>query len=451
MNTAERVGLTSGGAPRAVVSVRSVGKVFRIYARPSERLFRPLVNRVRRLRGLPALPPRMFQALDGVSFDIAAGETVGIIGRNGSGKSTLLQIIVGTLQSSLGAVQVNGRVSALLELGAGFNPEFTGRENVYLAGAIIGIGSSEMSRLMPVIEKFAEIGEFIDQPVKTYSSGMYVRLAFSVAIHVSPDILVVDEALAVGDTAFQTKCLTRIRKMQSEGVSIILVTHSTNTLLEYCDRGIYLRKGRVVMDGPCRDVVKRYADDLVDDEGGAVVVHCGDGEGSEHLVAIPELDAACPVTLAAAAVPSYRQASEIVFVELCDSSGRPRTTFAYGEELVVRVRMRVNEKVRSPCFGVQIKSVDDIALWAGTTQNMQLDVPAMAPGEHTILWRLSMKMTGNRYVIAVGIGDIDSGEYHRHSRVPYAGHVDVLPQPRSGHGWVAPMPKFSIFGGTNES
>lgn len=429
-----------------VVSVQSVGKVFRIFSRPSERLLRPLTNRLRRLRGVAPLPPRLFQALDDVSFEIAAGETVGIIGRNGSGKSTLLQIIVGTLQASTGSVHVNGRVSALLELGAGFNPDFSGRENVYLAGAILGIGSSEMSKLMPVIEKFAEIGEFIDQPVKTYSSGMYVRLAFSVAIHVSPDILVVDEALAVGDTAFQSKCLTRIRKMQSEGVSIILVTHSTNTLLEYCDRGIYLRKGKMVMDGACRDVVKRYADDLVDEEGGAVVVHYEEGESLPDPTT-PSDETLSTSTLAASlAERPPRQASEIVLVELCDSAGKPRTTFAYGEELLVRVRIRVHATVRMPCFGVQIKSVDDIALWAGTTQNMQLDVPEMTPGEHTVVWRLSMNVTGNRYVIAIGIGDLESGEYHRHSRVPYAGHVDVLPQPRSGHGWIAPRPEFSIAG-----
>lgn len=431
-----------------VVSVQSIGKVFRIFARPSERLLRPVTNRLRRLRGVAPLPPRLFQALEDVSFGIAAGETVGIIGRNGSGKSTLLQIIVGTLQPSTGSVHVNGRISALLELGAGFNPDFSGRENVYLAGAIIGIGSSEMSKLMPVIEKFAEIGEFIDQPVKTYSSGMYVRLAFSVAIHVSPDILVVDEALAVGDTAFQSKCLTRIRKMQSEGVSIILVTHSTNTLLEYCDRGIYLRKGVMVMDGACRDVVKRYADDLVDEEGGAVVVHCEEDEALPGPVTCGAHEEALSTATLAASIAerAHRQASEIVLVELCDSAGRPRTTFAYGEELLVRVRIRVHVTVRMPCFGVQIKSVDDIALWAGTTQNMQLDVPEMTPGEHTVLWRLSMNMTGNRYVIAIGIGDLESGEYHRHSRVPYAGHVDVLPQPRSGHGWIAPKPTFSIAG-----
>lgn len=417
-----------------VVSVRNVGKSFRIFDTPAQRMMLPLTNRLRRLVGMKPRTVRVFRALDDVSFDIAAGETVGIIGRNGGGKSTLLQILVGTLQASDGSVAVNGRVSALLELGAGFNPEFSGRENVFLAGAIMGLGTAEMADLMPKIEKFADIGEFIDQPVKTYSSGMYVRLAFSVAIHVSPDILVVDEALAVGDTAFQTKCLTRIRRMQSEGVSIILVTHSTNTLLEYCDRGIYLRRGKVVLDGACRDVVKRYADDLVDEEGGTViyddapVLAEGEQGGTQSPIAlIADVDG---------------PASEICDVAILDSTGNARTTFSYGDEVVIKVKIRVHRRIEAPCYGVQFKSVDDIALWAGTTQNMNLVPAPTDPGIYEFNWRLDMNVTGNRYVIALGVGDMDGGEYRRHSRVPYAGHVDVLPQPHSGHGWIAPNPRF---------
>lgn len=428
----------AAGSAESVVSVSGVNKAFRIYGQPSERLVLPVKNRLRRLVGLPPRPPRVFHALRDVSFEIAPGETVGIIGRNGSGKSTLLQIIVGTLQASGGTVSVKGRVSALLELGAGFNPEFTGRENVHLAGAILGMGIGEMDELMPLIEKFADIGEFVDQPVKTYSSGMYVRLAFSTAIHVSPDILVVDEALAVGDTAFQTKCLTRIRKMQAEGVSIILVTHSTNTLLEYCDRGIYLRHGRVVLDGACRDVVKRYADDLVDEEGGAVV-HLQEAETEALAVASVGTSSATKME----SEGRMDAASEIVSVELRDLAGRQRTTFSPDERLVVLATIRVHRLVKNPCYGVQIKSIDDIALWAGTTENMQLDIAPTPPGIYALRWELGLGFAGNRYVIAVGVGDTDSGEYHRHSRIPYAGHVDVLPQPHSGHGWLAPGPRFA--------
>ncbi len=418
----------------AVVMVRNVGKIFRIFDSPVQRLLQPLANRLRLIAG-GQRRDRVFTALENVSFDIARGETVGIIGRNGSGKSTLLQILVGTLQASSGRVVVDGRVSALLELGAGFNPEFSGRDNVYLAGAIIGLGRAQMQELLPKIERFADIGEFIDQPVKTYSSGMYVRLAFSVAIHVSPDILVVDEALAVGDTAFQTKCLTRIRRMQAEGVSIILVTHSTNTLLEYCDRGIYLRKGKVVLDGPCRDVVKRYADDLVDEEGGAVIQVEEVAEGAAATVA----DSGHVAGVLNEEVP----ASEITSVALLDANGHARTTFNHGDELLVRVGIRIHRTVEVPCYGIQLKSVDDIALWAGTTQNMSLTPKRTEPGLYEFTWRLTLNVTGNRYVIALGVGDLESGEYHRHSRVPYAGHVDVLPVPHSGHGWLAPQPRFT--------
>lgn len=423
-------GMPAIRAQRPVVRVRHVGKSFRIFDKPVQRLLLPITNRLRSAIGVVPRQVRTFQALEDVSFDIHPGETVGIIGRNGSGKSTLLQILVGTLQPSAGEVAVNGRVSALLELGAGFNPEFSGRENVYLAGAIIGLNANAMAELMPKIEAFADIGEFIDQPVKTYSSGMYVRLAFSVAIHVSPEILVVDEALAVGDTAFQTKCLTRIRRMQAEGVSIILVTHSTNTLLEYCDRGIYLKRGRVILDGACRDVVKRYADDLVDEEGGQVLYENSVAEtaavsNKEELQASQE-----------------GPASEITDVQILDAQGNARTVFAYGDELVIRLDIRVNREISLPCYGVQIKSVDDIALWAGTTQNMNLEPAATPPGHYTFQWRLTLNVAGNRYVIALGAGDIDSGEYKRHSRVPYAGHIDVLPLPHAGHGWLAPHPRF---------
>lgn len=431
-----------GTAP--IVTVSGVDKVYRIYDRPSDRLWLPLKNRVRRLAGLAPKPPRLFHALKGVSLSIAPGETVGIIGRNGSGKSTLLQILVGTLQASAGSLDVRGRVSALLELGAGFNPEFTGRENVYLAGAIVGIGTQQMRELMPVIEAFADIGAFIDQPVKTYSSGMYVRLAFATAIHVSPDILVVDEALAVGDVAFQMKCLTRIRKMQADGVSIILVTHAMNSLIEYCDRAIYLRHGEVVMDGACRDVVKRYADDLVDAEGGTVI-HVTDQSDSENTVStLPGRDESSAPATEKASPSDTGPNSEIMSVKLCDAQGQQRSTFNFGERLFIEVKIRVRRHIQTPCYGVQIKSVDDIALWAGTTQNMEIDMAPVDPGIYTCHWNLGLNFTGNRYVIAIGIGDLDSGEYHRHSRLPYAGHVDVIPVPHTGHGWLAPTPEFAL-------
>ena len=233
------------------ISVKNLTKKYRIFGHPGDRIKQALTfGRVRFHRG--------FTALQDVSFEIKKGETIGIIGRNGSGKSTLLQLICGILKPTSGTVQVNGRISALLELGAGFNPEFTGRENIYFQGTILGIPKEEMEAKFDDIAAFADIGEFIDQPVRTYSSGMYVRLAFSVAIHVQPDILVVDEALSVGDVAFQHKSINRVRGMINNGTSLLLVSHDRSIISATCSRCILMDKGRITMDGLPADVFDYY-------------------------------------------------------------------------------------------------------------------------------------------------------------------------------------------------
>ncbi len=199
-----------------------------------------------------------FNALSDVSFQIKKGKCVGIIGRNGSGKSTLLQIICGVLTPTSGAIHVSGRVSALLELGAGFNPDFTGRENVYLNSAILGLKQEEIDACFDNIVDFADIGKFIDQPVKTYSSGMYIRLAFAVAVNVDPEILVVDEALAVGDEIFQRKCFSRMQKIKENGCTILFVSHSATTIMEFCDRAILLDAGEILAIGSPKDIISKY-------------------------------------------------------------------------------------------------------------------------------------------------------------------------------------------------
>lgn len=228
-----------------VVSVKNVSKCFQIYDSPRDRLKQFILPR---LRNSTQKYYREFWALKDISLEIKRGETVGIIGRNGAGKSTLLQIICGTLSASSGDISVNGRVAALLELGAGFNPDFTGRENVYLNGSVLGLSKSEIDLRFSAIEKFADIGEFIDQPVKSYSSGMYVRLAFAVQASVDPEILIVDEALSVGDIGFQYKCFKRMEQLKEQGVTIIMVTHSTGSILDYADRCIVVDGGKVVID-----------------------------------------------------------------------------------------------------------------------------------------------------------------------------------------------------------
>ena len=235
------------------IRVEGLSKNFPVYAKPYHRLMQMVSSRAKKHRWF-----REFRALSDVNFEIHKGETVGIVGRNGSGKSTLLQIICGTLAPSTGSVEVQGRVAALLELGAGFNPEFTGRENVFMNGTLLGLTRQEIEGLFDQIVAFADIGEFIEQPVKSYSSGMYVRLAFAVAIHVKPDILIVDEALSVGDEAFQRKCYARIEAIRDAGATVLFVSHSALTVLELCNKAIMLDHGEVMSVGEPKAVVTRY-------------------------------------------------------------------------------------------------------------------------------------------------------------------------------------------------
>lgn len=240
---------------KLAISVRHLSKHYHIYERPHHRLLQ-ILSRSRRYY-------QEFKALSDVSFDLHRGETLGIIGRNGAGKSTLLQLICGTLSPTSGEIIVNGRISALLELGAGFNPDFTGRENVLMNTAIMGLRPHEIEACYDDILAFADIGSFIDQPVKTYSSGMYVRLAFSAAIHVSPDILIVDEALAVGDVLFQAKCANRMKRMMDDGVTLLFISHDIAAVKALCRQTLWLENGRLRAHGPTVDISNAYIHDWV--------------------------------------------------------------------------------------------------------------------------------------------------------------------------------------------
>lgn len=233
------------------IRVSSLTKCFHIYERPSDRLLQMLTRGFKKYY-------REFWALKGVSFEVKKGETVGIVGRNGSGKSTLLQLICGTLNPSGGEIQVNGRIAALLELGSGFNPEFTGRENVYMNAAVLGLKKNEIDARYAEIEAFAEIGQFIDQPVKTYSSGMAVRLAFAVAINSDPEVLIVDEALSVGDELFQRKCFSRIEAIKKNGTTILFVSHSGAAVIGLCDRAVLIDGGEVLGSGVPKAIIGQY-------------------------------------------------------------------------------------------------------------------------------------------------------------------------------------------------
>jgi ABC-type polysaccharide/polyol phosphate transport system ATPase subunit len=239
-----------------IIRVRSLSKTYRIYGNPIDRLKQLILGQSGRRYYSPV------PALSDVSFEVARGEAVGIVGRNGSGKSTLLQIICGTVGPSSGSVDIKGRVAPLLELGSGFNPEFTGLENLYLSAAVLGLSRRETEERVERIADFASIGEFIERPVKTYSSGMYARLAFAVAVHVDPDILVVDEALSVGDLAFQQKCIKRMFELREQQVTLLFVSHDPYQVKTVCKRAVYLREGMLVRFGDAGEVVDAYLADL---------------------------------------------------------------------------------------------------------------------------------------------------------------------------------------------
>jgi len=365
------------------IRVDGLGKRYEIYAQPADRLKQMILPRFGRAIGKDGLAYfNEFWALRGVSFDVRRGETMGIIGRNGSGKSTLLQMVCGTLHPTEGMVDVHGRIAALLELGAGFNPEFTGKENVYLSGLLYGIPEGELRKRYQSIVEFADIGDFINQPVKTYSSGMYVRLAFAIAAHVDADTLVIDEALSVGDVRFTQKCMRYLREFQKRG-TLLFVSHDTGAVTSLCSRAIWLDSGRMVMDGSARDVVERYlaeqhaADraslgesvmvrapisaagaitDGVNTGPAAMPVDVVDprmgmlnGEATRNLVEIFEFDPTRIDNEFGAG------AARIIDVQLLNGNGEVHRLTAGGEVADLMIEAEVSESLNAPIFGFYVK------------------------------------------------------------------------------------------------
>jgi ABC-type polysaccharide/polyol phosphate transport system ATPase subunit len=344
----------------AALRIENISKQYRIYAKPGDRLKESLTRgRMKR--------HREFWALKDVSFEIEKGTTTGIIGPNGSGKSTLLQIITGTLEPTHGSVWYDGRIAALLELGAGFDPEFTGIENVFMNASLMGLSRAQTQALMPEIERFAEIGDFIHQPVKTYSSGMYVRLAFSIAISASPDILIIDEALAVGDAIFQHRCMRRIKEMQDRGVTIFFVSHEAGAVRALCSRAILLHGGRMEADGDTLDVLNRYQKIIMGREEAyeaAAPVHNEPQPAAE----LPIDEYADPLLR-----PVFRHgdgSAEVLSVELLDAGGQRIDLIETGEAVTVRMRVRFSSDLEDPVFGFLIRNRHGIHLY-GTNTNLQ--------------------------------------------------------------------------------
>jgi lipopolysaccharide transport system ATP-binding protein len=355
--------------------VERVSKQYRIYDHPGDRLKESLT------RGRWQWH-REFWALRDVTFQVEAGTTTGIVGPNGSGKSTLLQIITGTLEPTHGNVWYEGRIAALLELGAGFNPEFTGIENVFMNAALIGLSRAETQKLLPEIERFAEIGDFIQQPVKTYSSGMYVRLAFATAVATEPQILIIDEALSVGDAVFQHRCLRRIKQMQERGATILFVSHDVSAVKALCSRAVLLNGGRVEAEGKPSDVLNRYLGLIMErEEAYDAAPADSNNEGSAEL--ITDVDAAwCEAS------PSLRftyrhgdRSAEVLSAEVLNTARRNPDLVETGDPLVARMRVRFHRDLEDPVFGFLIRNRHGISAYGINTHQLGVKIGRVSRGE----------------------------------------------------------------------
>lgn len=350
--------------------VENVSKQYRIYDRPIDRLKESLTRGRWKTH-------REFWALHDISFEIEAGTTTGIVGPNGSGKSTLLQIITGTLEPTHGSVWHEGRIAALLELGAGFNPEFTGIENVFMNASLMGFSKAETQRLLPEIASFAEIGEFIHQPLKTYSSGMYIRLAFATAVAVSPQILIIDEALSVGDAVFQHRCTRRIKEMQEAGTTILFVSHDPGAIRALCTRAILLNSGRMEADGAPAHVLDRYQKLIMAQEA---------AYAKAQLSLVHEKMQAATVAEEKETTPqfTYRHgngSAEILGVDLFDASQRRVAMIETGQLVHLRVRVVFHENVEDPVYGFVIRNRHGINLYGTNTKVQGIKPGLLKRGE----------------------------------------------------------------------
>jgi len=357
--------------PRPIIEFRGVSKKYPIYPAPSARLKELLCfNQISFHHD--------FSALDDVSFEIQPGETFCIVGENGSGKSTLLQIVAGILHPTNGHVHVRGRVAALLELGAGFNPEFTGRQNVYMNAAILGLSRQEIDAKFPQMEEFAEIGEFIDQPVKTYSSGMAVRLAFAVAIHVEPEILLVDEALSVGDIYFRQRCLRKVHEMREAGVTILFVSHAVAEVKALGNRAMWLESGRIKEIGKTDTVVARYMAAMVEKDNAYLAhAHGNAPEVRREAILAPEIVETIPNI-------DHRFGdgrAEVIGIAVLDEGGLPIHILEPLSSIMVRISVRAIEDIPQPIVGFMMRNHIGLDFAGTNTAREAFDVPAMAAGD----------------------------------------------------------------------
>jgi len=355
-----------------------------------------------------------FYAMNDVSFEVKKGETVGIVGKNGAGKSTLLKMITGVLTPSHGDIQVHGRIASLLELGAGFNPEMTGLENIYLNGTLMGFSREEMEPKIDAILKFADIGEFIYQPVKMYSSGMFARLAFSVSINVDPDILIVDEALSVGDLAFQMKCFKKFQDFQEEGRTILFVTHALDTVIRYCSRGIVIDGGEKVFEGTSKDAVDSFKKILSGDfyekdveEKRAQIVHItGDNLLKHTFKEHKEIDI-------------YGNNKAYIFdYGTLDENDNPSDILNYNSEFTIVMKVKFNEEIENPIFAFTLKDARGLEI-TGTNTHMK----HIVTGTHhdgdivTIKFEQKANLQLGKYALSLGCVNLNEKGVEVYSRI----------------------------------
>ena len=373
-----------------MVLLQNVSKLYKLYRRPADRL----------REALPFVKRKFhtdFWALRDIGFQVEKGETLALVGPNGSGKSTLLQIVAGILQPTKGRVVTRGRIAALLELGAGFNPEFSGRENVFLNGEIMGLSRTEIERALPSIEAFAEIGEFIARPVKEYSSGMYVRLAFATAIHVDPEILIVDEALAVGDAVFANRCVRKFEELRERKITVLFVSHDLGLVKQLSNRAILLLNGRMEAEGAPSDVINRYIGLVLERQQIRQEKQQARQEKQQHFEA------------------TFRHGdgvSEILRVELLNAAGQPVTSVAGGETVTVRVRSRFHHPACDPMVGILIRNRIGMDVYGTNTRIEKKDLGSYQPGDELeVDFHFACWLTPQQYTLTVATQSPDGSSH----------------------------------------
>jgi lipopolysaccharide transport system ATP-binding protein len=413
------------------ISVKNLSKKYHLYESPQHRMKEALHPFRKKYH-------RDFWALKDVSFEVKKGETVGIIGKNGSGKSTLLQIICGTLTPSGGEISVNGRISALLELGAGFNPEFTGKQNIYMNGALMGFTEEQMDERYDAIDSFADIGEFIDQPVKIYSSGMYVRLAFAAAINVNPDILVVDEALSVGDMFFQAKCMAKMKKMMDNGTTLLFVSHDTGSVKSLCQKALLLNDGQMILYDSADKAVERYFEMKVESEQRVLKKAsfikeeksgAANAEKSEQCLAFTN-SAAFQKTASFQRIQNGK--ANFVNVQLLDELENELLTVEYEQTVILRMAIEIHEDMDILSYGYHIRDKNgvDVIYTGSNIENSNLTL--LKKGDHYILdWLFKASLMHGTYNIACVLGiplKIEIGQVDFCDFVPLAVQFQMVPR-----------------------